>query len=130
MFYTHPSFCICPAVIVTLSPTLNSPSLVDVISSGTLLSSLCFIWLSFLVISVFIFFIIVGQADNISNDPNIIKIIFNHNKTPIFYFNFNVKALIATITVLSDIKIAPIAGDKIKPINAKIPAAKGTATIL
>ena len=70
------------------------------------------------------------QADNISNDPNIIKIIFNHNKTPIFYFNFNVKALIATITVLSDIKIAPIAGDKIKPINAKIPAAKGTATIL
>ena len=86
--------------------------------------------LTFLVISVFIFSSLLEQADNISNDPNIIKIIFNHNKTPIFYFNFNVKALIATITVLSDIKIAPIAGDKIKPINAKIPAAKGTATIL
>ena len=77
-----------------------------------------------MVISVFIFSSLLEQADNISNDPNIIKIIFNHNKTPIFYFNFNVKALIATITVLSDIKIAPIAGDKIKPINAKIPAAK------
>ena len=86
--------------------------------------------LTFLVISVFIFSSLLEQADNISNDPNIIKIIFNHNKTPIFYFNFNVKALIVTITVLSDIKIAPIAGDKIKPINAKIPAAKGTATIL
>ena len=86
--------------------------------------------LTFLVISVFIFSSLLEQADNISNDPNIIKIIFNHNKTPIFYFNFNVKALIATITVLSDIKIAPIAGDKIKPINAKIPGAKGTATIL
>ena len=78
-----------------------------------------------MVISVFIFSSLLEQVDNISNDPNIIKIIFNHNKTPIFYFNFNVKALIATITVLSDIKIAPIAGDKIKPINAKIPA-KGT----
>ena len=36
----------------------------------------------------------------------------------------------ATITVLKDIKIAPIAGDKIKPINAKTPAASGTAIML
>src|SRR5699024_6510310 len=65
---------ICPAVIVTLSPTLNSPSLVDFISSGTLLSSLCFIWLSlFWSLVSLSFSSLLEQADNISNDPNIIK---------------------------------------------------------
>ena len=52
------------------------------------------------------------------------------HKVYLFYFNFNVKALIATITVLKDINIAPTAGDNINPIKANAPAAKGTATIL
>lgn len=43
---------------------------------------------------------------------------------------FNVSALIATITVDKDIRIAPTAGDNKIPQGANTPAAKGNAIIL
>ena len=47
--------------------------------------------------------------------------------TVYFGSNFNVIALMATITVESDIKTAPTAGLNVMPIGASIPAAIGIA---
>ncbi|MCF7523006.1 hypothetical protein L3X07_05890 [Levilactobacillus brevis] len=41
--------------------------------------------------------------------------------------SFKVIALIATITVLSDMMTAPTMGSSMKPMGAKIPAASGIA---
>lgn len=47
--------------------------------------------------------------------------------TVYFGSNFNVIALMATMTVDTDIRIAPTAGLNVKPKGAKIPAARGIA---
>ena len=48
----------------------------------------------------------------------------------LYFFTFNVLALIATITVLRLIKIAPAAGLNNSPLLYNTPAASGKATIL
>ena len=46
------------------------------------------------------------------------------------YFILSDKALTATMTVLNDIKMAPMAGLKTMPTGARIPAANGMAMML